>query len=101
MSKVIPIKRIPIIERIPIVLQSRTPVIIRRPILSATSVSKVRKINFNAKKYAGLTESQKQELLSISHLGQAVIDRKLERFKDTKSLRFTSDETDCLENFIP
>lgn len=88
-----------IIGRNPIVLNARKPIISRNPII--LNPKNFRKINFNAKKYEGLTEHQKMELMSIAHLGQAVIDKKLERFKDTRSYKFTADEIDCLNNFVP
>ena len=85
--------------REPIVLNARKPIISRNPII--LNPKNFRKINFNAKKYEGLTEHQKMELMSIAHLGQTVIDKKLERFKNTRSYKFTADEIDCLNNFIP
>ena len=92
--------RIPIIVgRKPIVLNGRKPIISRNPIIMTTR--NFRKINFSAKKYDGLTEHQKMELMSIAHLGQSVIDKKLERFRDTQSYKFTADEVDCLNNFVP
>lgn len=92
--------RTPIIlgVRSPILISARIPIINRNPII--LNVKNFRKINFNAKKYEGLTEHQKMELMSVSHLGQAIVDKKLERFKDTKSHKFTADELDCLNNFI-
>lgn len=94
------IRRVPIIiGREPIVINARKPIISRSPII--LNPKNFRKINFNAKKYGGLTEHQKMELMGVAHLGQAVIDKKLERFKDTKSYKFTADEFDCLNNFVP
>ena len=78
--------RSPIIfGRQPIILNLRKPIINRNPII--LKPKNFRKINFNAKKYEGLTEHQKVELMSIAHLGQSVVDKKLERFKDTKSYK--------------
>lgn len=87
-----------ILGRQSIILNARKPIINRIPII--LKPKNFRKINFNAKKYEGLTEHQKLELMSISHLGQAAVDRKLERFKDTRSYKFTFDELDCLNNFV-
>lgn len=85
------------IEREPFI-GIRKPIIERVPIISKRTT---RKINFNAKKYRGLTDSQKHEIEQIAHLGQRVIDRKLERFKDIQSKVYTEDELDCLYEFVP
>ena len=50
-----------IIGRNPIVLNARKPIISRNPII--LNPKNFRKINFNAKKYEGLTEHQKMELI--------------------------------------
>lgn len=85
------------IERVPFI-GIRQPIIERVPIISRKSI---RRINFNAKKYEGLTESQKREIEQVAHLGQRIIDKKLERFKDIQSKVYTDDELDCLYDFIP
>lgn len=100
MDDITSVVRTPImIGREPIVLHARKPIINRNPII--LNPKNFRRINFNAKKYEGLTEHQKMELMGVAHLGQSVIDRKLERFKDIESYKFTPDELDCLNNFVP
>lgn len=84
--------------REPIILNMRQAIFNRIPVILGT---KVRKINFNAKKYQGLTDNQLKELMSVAHLGQKFVDTKLERFKDIQFAKFSDDELDCLDNFIP
>lgn len=77
----------------------RTPIINRTPII--LKHKKLRSINFNANKYKGLTEGEKLELLSVAHLGSTVIESKLDRLKNLRLTKFTEQELDCINNFVP
>jgi len=92
--------RFPIVGLRSAITGIRSPIINRVPVKLFANKSS-RQINFTAKKYEGLTESQKNELLRVSQFGQKFIDKKLEWFKDIKSVVFTEDELDCLENMVP
>lgn len=62
---------------------------------------KPRKINFSAKKYAGLNEAQKSHLEDVSKFGTRFVDTALQRYIDQANNEFSEDDTECLKTFIP
>lgn len=109
------------IKRTPIVLKARTPIVTyRKPIFlrerdrrsyeleekrlknaKPSRNPKARKINFNAKKYAGLSTSDRKQLTRLSAFGQAAVDRRLKQIRKTTPEPLTKDEETCLNEFVP
>lgn len=89
----------------------RQPIIgIREPILGLRtpifltdkfSPKKKKTINFNAKKYEGLTDSEKKQLERMAVFGQAHVDRQLRQIRKKSFSECTQQEIDCIDNFVP
>lgn len=89
-------------DREPILRQAihftRQFIITRKPILSKKLH---RSINWNAKKYQGLSQSQMLEIEKIAHLGQRIIDSKLKRIRALQENVFTPDELIIRNELVP
>lgn len=80
----------------------RKPIIgLRRPIIKKQEKKKPRKINFDAKKYEGLSESEIKQLESLSRFGRDYVDKKLKQMRKNSNSVLTESERDCIENFVP
>lgn len=88
------------------VVDLREPIVgIRRAILSNpnhNNKKNIRKLNFNAKKYDGLSESEKAQLQRYAQFGMSYVDQKLKQMrKSSKIANTTQMEMDCIDNFVP
>lgn len=95
------------IQRIPIT-HLRKPVIgLRNPIFLSDINDKIkkqlngRKINFDAKKYAGLTDYEKLRLQRAARYGQNRVDSVLRQIRKQAYTDLTQLEMDCIDNFVP
>jgi hypothetical protein len=107
MSDVYNIVREPIIGIRSPIIGIREPIVgIRKPIINHKNneyfPNKGRKLNFNAKKYEGLTENEKKQLESMARFGQAYVDRKLKQMRKNQFSVVESElENSCLNEFVP
>lgn len=89
------------IERVPIIGIRESITGLRVPILTNSGDSNKRKLNFNAKKYEGLSESEKIQLERLSAFGQSYVDNKLKQIRRNSMSRLTEDERECIDEFVP
>lgn len=89
------------IERVPVTGLRQPITVIRTPILMNIADTKKRKINFNASKYAGLSESEKKRLERLSVFGQSYVDNALKQMKRSSIVKLTDDEIECMDEFVP
>lgn len=107
MSHVIRIERTPVIGLRSPIIGLREPIIdIRKPIINHKSNEyfpnkKKNRINFNAKKYEGLTENEKKQLESYARFGMDYVERKLRQMRKNQVVIANKLEIDCIDNFVP
>lgn len=107
-SEFVDIPRVPITDiRCPAIGLRHSITNIRKPIIGLRCPIKKqekkqpRKINFNAKKYQGLSESELRQLESLAKFGQKYIDNKLKQMRKSSKSVVTEQEKDCIDNFVP
>lgn len=95
------------IQRIPITNLRHSITGLREPIFVSEINDKIkkqlsgRKINFNAKKYAGLTDYEKLRLQRASRYGQNKVDSILRQIRKQAFTDLSQLEMDCVDNFVP
>lgn len=101
--------RIPIVGVRKSITDIREPITgIRSPIITQQTKDKLsnsncsgRKINFNAKKYEGLTENEKKQLERFARFGQSYVDKQLQTIRRNSYSEMSKLEIDCVDNFVP
>lgn len=95
------------IQRIPIT-NLRTPLRgLREPVFLLDINDRIkkqlngRKINFNAKKYEGLTDYEKLRLQRTARYGQNRVDSVLRQIRKQAYTDLSQLEMDCIDNFVP
>lgn len=95
------------IQRIPIINLRHSIIGIREPIFISEINDKIkkqlngRKLNFNAKKYDGLTDYEKLRLQRASRYGQSKVDSVLRQIRKQAFTDPSQLEMDCIDNFVP
>lgn len=95
------------IQRIPL-MNLRQPLLnLREPIFTGDINKKIkkqlngRKLNFDAKKYEGLTDYEKLRLQRAAKYGQSRVDSVLRQIRKQAYSDLSQLEMDCIDNFIP